>query len=311
LKTFVSESLVKDFVDAFAAQLPDEWLGSVLKAPSQHLEGDLHKSADFYTYQWRKYSEIDDPEGLMDERDFTRLTDGRLNGNTLVGKNVADVGGGNGRFSGALLDGGARQVTIFDLGLSIELAHKRFLGHEKVLCVHGDISRPPFKPSFDVVVCIGVLQHLPDPQEGFDNLVRVAAPGGAIFVWCYGRHRIRQVLSLLRFMVGWLPVRVKWLISVFPATVRYGFLMIGRLFQAIGREDISGHVPFLEYRGRSFRSIHVNTFDHLGTPIIDFFSRDQLEGLLSRSPDIDRFAITCPSSQDAPSSWIIEADKRA
>ena len=54
LPAFVSESLLKEFATTFAPQLPPEWLEAVLKESSRPVRGDLHKSANFYTFQWRK-----------------------------------------------------------------------------------------------------------------------------------------------------------------------------------------------------------------------------------------------------------------
>lgn len=40
---------------------------------------------------------------------------------------------------------------------------------------------------FDVITCCGVLHHLPEPEAGWDALVRVLRPGGAMRVMVYSR----------------------------------------------------------------------------------------------------------------------------
>ncbi len=45
---------------------------------------------------------------------------------------------------------------------------------------------------FDIVLCMGVVQHLSDPPRGLRNLVRNLADDGIIFVYIYGRHGARE-----------------------------------------------------------------------------------------------------------------------
>src|SRR5260370_30683976 len=63
----------------------------------------------------------------------------------------------------------------------------------KAHVVQGGIYNPPLaRPEdggpFDFIYSIGVLHHLPDPEAGFQSLVRFVRPGGAIFAWVYGRE---------------------------------------------------------------------------------------------------------------------------
>ena len=56
---------------------------------------------------------------------------------------------------------------------------------------------------FDVVLCMGVLHHLADPQRGLSNLVRHLSDDGIIFLYVYGSHgshermRRKQIVSML------------------------------------------------------------------------------------------------------------------
>ncbi|MDX2031255.1 MAG: methyltransferase domain-containing protein [Blastocatellia bacterium] len=56
---------------------------------------------------------------------------------------------------------------------------------------------------FDVVLCMGVLHHLADPQRGLRNLVRHLSDEGILFLYVYGSHgsqermRRKQIVSLL------------------------------------------------------------------------------------------------------------------
>src|SRR5207253_7786241 len=79
--------------------------------------------------------------------------------------------------------------------------------------VQGDILRPPFPNSenggpFDLVYCIGVLHHLPDPGRGFSSLTRLVAPGGTLAVWVYaweGNEVVRLLVDPLRRLLRRAP----------------------------------------------------------------------------------------------------------
>src|SRR5262249_27436119 len=47
---------------------------------------------------------------------------------------------------------------------------------------------PPFAlASFDKIVCLGVIQHCPNPEQAFKSLCRFLKPGGEIAIDCYQR----------------------------------------------------------------------------------------------------------------------------
>lgn len=52
--------------------------------------------------------------------------------------------------------------------------------------------------SFDLIVCSGVLHHLPDPQAGWEALAHVLEPGGAMRVMVYSRVGRLPVLAARR-----------------------------------------------------------------------------------------------------------------
>ena len=50
----------------------------------------------------------------------------------------------------------------------------------------GDIFNIPFaEASFDKVICLGVLQHTPDPEKAFMNLAKFVKPGGPLVIDVY------------------------------------------------------------------------------------------------------------------------------
>ena len=108
---------------------------------------------------------------------------------------MLEAGSGAGRFTEVLATTGA-QVTTFDLSSAIYANQKNNGHNQNVRFFQADIFDPPFAfESFDLVVCLGVVQHTPDPLRAVESLARFVKPGGRLVVDCYAKN--------LRSLVSW------------------------------------------------------------------------------------------------------------
>lgn len=91
------------------------------------------------------------------------------------GDQVLDLGCGEGQLSVRLAEAGAR-VTAIDISFAnVEQAGRAADERgEQLALVVGDSERLPFRPGFDVVVSSHVIEHLPRPDRGLAEAVRVA-----------------------------------------------------------------------------------------------------------------------------------------
>lgn len=100
-------------------------------------------------------------------------------------KKAIDVGCGIGFFL-PILANCANKVTALDYSADI-LSYARFMAEKRninnVDFVQGSISSLPFEDkSFDLVVCMSVLEHFKNPEEPIYELKRILAPGGLLII---------------------------------------------------------------------------------------------------------------------------------
>ncbi len=113
---------------------------------------------------------------------FKRLLD--LNGGSLSGLRVLDLGCNAGYFSLAAIDAGARFVHGVDIDADfIEQARLVFelngVERQRYRFDRGDALERAFDSDFDVVLCLGLLDHVDRPVELFDA---IAASGAELVV---------------------------------------------------------------------------------------------------------------------------------
>ena len=183
---------------------------------------------------------------------------------------VLDMGGGMGRIAVPLAE--QHHVHLCDISEAmLELARKAAreaaLPPERLQTSLVDASRPlPFEDgSFDLIICLDLLVHLPDPQTAVRELYRVLRPGGAalidatnsvpLWVFCYPRYvgkRPKRWAQTLRYggvLPEWAGIVHHMRRKTFLGWLRaagfhvagerhYGFLpLLPKWFLAIGRKS--------------------------------------------------------------------------
>ncbi len=103
---------------------------------------------------------------------------------SLAGKRVLDVGCGGGILSESMYFKGAN-VTGIDLGekaLSVAKLHQLESGAKvnyRYVAVEQLANEAP--ASYDVITCMEMLEHVPDPEAVVQACARLVKPGGKVF----------------------------------------------------------------------------------------------------------------------------------
>lgn len=109
----------------------------------------------------------------------------------LAGKTVLDVGCGGGILSESMARLGAH-VTGIDLGeapLSVAKLHLKESGL-RVTYRHASVEELAREQpgGFDVVTCLEMLEHVPDPASVIHSLGQLVRPGGQVFISTINRN---------------------------------------------------------------------------------------------------------------------------
>jgi 2-polyprenyl-6-hydroxyphenyl methylase/3-demethylubiquinone-9 3-methyltransferase len=118
----------------------------------------------------------------------------------LVGKQVLDIGCGGGILSEAMARRGA-QVTGIDMGAAPLAVAKLHLLESKLDIRYEQVSAEDYAArhagSFDIVTCLEMLEHVPQPAQIITACRRLLKPGGHLFVSTINRNPKAWLLAVV------------------------------------------------------------------------------------------------------------------
>lgn len=174
--------------------------------------------------QWNRFklTQLDSHTGLPISKERLRRCLGEEVWTTLDGKLVLEAGCGAGRFTEILIGRGAR-VTSIDLSEAVEANQDNFPQNQTHRIAQADILHMPFAPQqFDLVVCLGVIQHTPNPEETIAALYEQVKPGGLLVFdhYAYSLSYFTKTAPLFRAVLRRVPADVgmtctEWLVKKF------------------------------------------------------------------------------------------------
>jgi len=294
----LAESLARyhrDFVDRYRDKFPKVEL-------LQH--GDDKKLATMHTfgYQWTTFVRNFDyfkeiflsfVRPFLEPADF----DQRL---------VLEVGCGSGRPASVASSFGAEVVAV-DLSEAVQTAYGQSRHYPQLHVVQGDAYALPFRRCFDFVYSVGVIQHLPDPAKAIQSIAHVVPQGHKLVIWVYGkRERWYQPIEWLRKLTVRIPYSWLRVLSYILAVLSEIALLIPyRLMSRIPfTQRLAEKIPGRIYAHFPFKENVLGWFDRLGAPVTHYFSKDEVERMLSNAGFAQIAVVGRPG---ASASWVAEA----
>lgn len=183
----------------------------------------------------------------------------------IVGKDILDVGCGGGILSEALAKSGGR-VTGIDLApsaLAAARAHREVSGLSidyRQTSVESIAAQSP--EGFDIIVCMELLEHVPDPRSILEASGRLAKPHGSIFLATINRTWLAGLMVI--FMAEYVLPIVKKGTHHYRKFIRPRQLVEWADETGLSVSDCSGFL-YLPFLGRACltRSTPMNYMMHL------------------------------------------------
>lgn len=258
---------------------------------------DPENYASDFGAQWNRF-----PRTQLDSYSKINLSRRRLEQclredlSALSGKTVLEAGSGAGRFTEILVKTGAT-LHSFDFSSAVDANKANNGANANLLLVQADIRHIPFPPhSYDYVICIGVLQHTPSPEQSVESLWSMVKPGGRMVIDHY-RWRLRFILptpfgsaeSVYRWVTlrlpasrrarfvdavtrFWFPLHWRFRHSLFAQRVIRRFSPVHFYYPDIA---LAGEEQFLEWALLDTHDAQTDVYKHLR-------SREQIRKLLQR-----------------------------
>jgi len=220
---------------------------------------------------------------------------GRSYAQLVKGREVVDVGCGDGSNALIVLQAGARKVTLIDHDASILAAAKaKLAGYAgKTRFVKLNLETEQLGVSGKVVMCVGVLHHLTNRRKALENMWDAVLPGGSLRVWVYGDYSsgvLLMLLHLTRLLTSRMPFRLnKWLAHPLAAALRIMSYALP--------------LPYLrQVRGFSYKHVYEIVLDQMIPKTAVYYSEKRLRNLLKGLP-------LSYAKDNNNAGWLISGEK--
>lgn len=271
----------------------------VINGVPRFVEQDNYAQA--FGLQWKSFAKTQ-----LDSYTGTTISKDRLERclgfpvENLKNKTVLEVGGGAGRFTELLVEAGALVHTV-DLSIAVE-ANKENIGEkENYTIAQANVYHLPFpKKSFDVVFCLGVIQHTPSSEKTIKALWGMVKPGGMLIIdhYKWRLHYYSTLTPLYRKVLKtMLPPKSKKIVDklvnfFFPLhwALKNNFLLNGLLHR------VSPLIVYMKQYPEQDKKFHyewskLDTYDQLTDYYKHFKTPEQIRKILMNCEGIDMNSI--------------------
>ena len=239
--------------------------------------------------EWSKFNYFDEKEienignEYFDIVDFSKYDEQST---------VLDVGCGTGRWS-IYLSSKFSNVYAMDPSKAIYAAANLTKDIPGVHLIKASAENIPFEDeTFDLVISLGVLHHIPDTQKALNTIVKKVNKGGQCLIYLYYAldnrsffyKMIFYISSFFRFFISKSPSFFKKIIcDIIAIFVYLPFIFLSKLVKTILGEKWGNKIPLSYYSNKSFNVIRNDSLDRFGTPLEQRFSKKQIEKMMQKA----------------------------
>ncbi len=271
--------LHKDYASFFAANsrrlppclLPDAESGVTVAGKTQRSFG----------FEWTKFSMM----RSQWERNFWGYMAPHA-AEFLQGKTILDAGCGMGRHLYYASRHG-RDVIGIDFSRAVDAAYHNTSHLAAAHVVQADLSYLPFRDqTFDFIYCLGVLHHLPNPDDALRGLVEYLKPHGEMRIYVYWdlkdsprwKKALLALVTALRRVTTRLPHRLlSWLCYPIAVGAWLTFVLPYRLLSRFRlTKQIAETLPLTQYAQYPFSVLLNDQFDRFSAPLERRCSSDEV-----------------------------------
>ncbi len=245
------------------------------------------KTVESFGDEWTKFDSFDDAEITKIGNEYFDIVDSQILNKESV---VLDLGCGSGRWSRYMSDK-VKFIEAVDPSAAVFSAVKLNQDRSNIRVTRAGVDNIPFADnSFDIIVCLGVLHHLPKTDEALKKAAKKLKTNGYFLLYLYYKLDNRSFFYKLFF---WLSNIVRRIVSQLPSFFKHVVCEIIAVFVYLPLIFFAGVVkklfpkkryyklfPLSYYLNKSFTIIRNDALDRFGTPLEQRFSKKEIEAMM-------------------------------
>jgi SAM-dependent methyltransferase len=206
-------------------------------------------------------------------------------------ESALDVGCGSGRWS-RFLAPYVSELHAVDPSEACFVAQRNLSEFKHAHVARAAADNLPFaENSFDLVICLGVLHHIPDTKGALKAICKHIRSGGSLLLYLYydlsdrswAFRALHRMAEIKRWWISKLPHFWKTLFSdVIAVTVYLPFILLAKAV-TVASERFGAQMPLSYYRDKSWHIIRNDARDRFGTPLEQRFSKEEIRTMLKNA----------------------------
>ena len=247
-------------------------------------ESNLDKdTVDSFGEEWLKFNAFTAKEINIAGSQYFDIVD-----HTMINKDtvVLDLGCGSGRWTKYIANK-VKLVEAVDPSSAIYSTVKLNEEEKNVRVTQASVSNIPFNDNtFNFVVCLGVLHHIPDTQQALIDVVKKLKTGGSILLYLYysldnrgGLYKfVFNISTFFRLIISKMPHFLKkFSCDIIALFIYYPLVILTRLLYLLfNKKRWVQKIPLSYYADKSFNIIRNDALDRFGTPLEQRFSKKEI-----------------------------------